>query len=661
MATEEITTLDVNTTAAGDKRLTIDADGNLVLTDQPFEHQITDAEINENSETPSLVKGSQLLANDTFDGLSSAVAFVSAYPDKLISITTSSEKTAAECATAGIQYPDGKGDNYVIVGAGTEADDGVNFINAGTKQLKLERNKGGQRLISLVDKKTSLRMATAANKKYESAITPTNKNVRLYLDSNIAIKVDTGVRMIEDPKNHIDASFTILTAPTIESTTLASQNITSAFGSREFQSYYSLGSDSLNVIIGGVLRTISTVGGLIGKWRIRYSGGHNILTITKNGVSIYQDVFAGGTSSEPTATTTLLARRDGSLTTYADGSNCVMSDISILANTRPVIVLGASIMDGAFTGPVKSTKYLHDIGSSLDRLREYATPGDTIADTIAALPAILAFETSPSLFVMHIGGNDVTGTRPYWSAPVNRLDDLENGLREIISTVKAAGHDFALASITYRNYFNILLDGSDGSLPYNTEIIEPLIRELTPEWWDFETDRPVLDLYQWAFDNQNLMQGDGVHYTAAGYDALREHILDLLSSNYTKNNGGYRINLNGGGIALEQFTDFNGSVSEATMIGTTSSDWYAGMNGVNINGLAVKTEGVGSQLPLKNTSGAGMWPDSLVPGTSLSQTYFNAGGLLTVNSDPLPIGSMWRILSGGFFDVNETRILQRIS
>lgn len=139
MASIEITTLGVNAAAVGDKRLTIDQGGELVLTDQPFEHQITDAEINEDSATPSLVKGSQLLANDTFEGLSLAVAFVTAYPDKLSSLNTTSYRTSAECAALvpAIAYPDGGGADYIIASGGTGTADGVSFIDAGAKQLEL--------------------------------------------------------------------------------------------------------------------------------------------------------------------------------------------------------------------------------------------------------------------------------------------------------------------------------------------------------------------------------------------------------------------------------------------------------------------------------------------------------------------------------------------
>ena len=132
-----ISTLSVDDTAAGDKRLTIDAAGKLVLTNQPFEHQVTDAEINENSSISGIVSGSQLLANDNFDGLSSAVAFVTAHPDKLSSLSTASYRTQSECTTLGIDYPDGGGADYVVVGGGTGVADGGSFIDAGSKQIKL--------------------------------------------------------------------------------------------------------------------------------------------------------------------------------------------------------------------------------------------------------------------------------------------------------------------------------------------------------------------------------------------------------------------------------------------------------------------------------------------------------------------------------------------
>ena len=76
----------------------------------------------------------------TFEGLSDAVAFVTAHPELFpdnTAISTSSYRTQSECTTHGIDYPDGGGADYIIVAAGTGTDDGGSFIDAGTVQLML--------------------------------------------------------------------------------------------------------------------------------------------------------------------------------------------------------------------------------------------------------------------------------------------------------------------------------------------------------------------------------------------------------------------------------------------------------------------------------------------------------------------------------------------
>lgn len=663
MASIEITTLGVNAAAVGDERLTIDAEGNLVLTTQPFEHQITDEEINEDSATPSLVKGSQLLANDTFEGLSSAVAFVTAYPNKLVSLTTRSEKTETECATAGIQYPDGMGDSYVIVAAGTEAADGVNFIDAGTKQLKLDREKGGQRLISLIDKKTSLRMATTANIKYNQSVLKKRSSVSLFLRGTSSSAVETNQRLIADPKDHFDVEIPILSEPTASSPTLISQNLSATGSSREFQIYYNKAGNEFVAFIGGTSYAMPVTAPLKGSvFRFRLSGRLNVLSASRDGVVFYTTTSGfSGANSEPTATTTISARNNGSAVLYSGGSDTVIADVNVRTKPRKIVVLGASILNGAFNSPVESVSYNHAIGSNLGDLAEYAVSGDTPADTLADLPAILAAETEPCLFVMHNGGNVVSETRPYITAPIKRLDDLENNLREIIKTAKAAGHDFALANLTYRNYSDILPDGSNGSLPYNDNIIEPLIRELTPEWWNFETDRPVLDLYQWAFDNQALMQADGIHYTGPGYDALRERILGILADSYPKVSG-YFIPLDSGSM-IEPFCSYDGTEYSANLISFNPWDWFAGSaRGESIlNFASSEIEGVGGQLLLKNISGGILTDGHYATDAELSQVFWDSTGVLTTSVDALPVGSMWRSVNGGTVPVNATKMFIRVS
>lgn len=82
-------------------------------------------------------------ASDTklmFDSLTSAVIFVTAdpviYADNT-PIFTASYRNQTECDILGIDYPDGGSGEYVVVPSGTGINDGGSYINAGTKQLKL--------------------------------------------------------------------------------------------------------------------------------------------------------------------------------------------------------------------------------------------------------------------------------------------------------------------------------------------------------------------------------------------------------------------------------------------------------------------------------------------------------------------------------------------
>ena len=601
--------------------------------------------------------------SESFDSLTQAVSFVTSNPVALERLYTASKLSEAECVTAGIQYPDGGSANYVIVGAGTEIDDGVNFIDAGTKQLKLDREKGGQRLISLVDKKTSLRMATASSKIYAKTTEVEQNKIQLFLKGGTESHVITGQRLITDPTDHFDVEFRINTEITDAFPTIIAQNITGVSADREFQIYYNLAGNEFIVIVGGSGNTFSVGAGTKGLWRIRLSARLGVMSVTKDGALIDSTTApAIGSNLEPAANTLIHARGNAPATSYSSGGNEVVSDIKIRNKPRRIVILGASIMNGAFNNPVESSEYLHSISSDMGDLQEFAVAGDTIYDTLQDLPIALAAQSEPALFIVHTGGNDVSGTRPYSTAEVYRKDRLENYLATIVADIKSAGHDVAIANITFRNYSDLLPDASNGSLPYNVEIFDPLIRELAPEWWSNETNRPILDLYQWSFDNQNLLSPDGVHYTAAGYDALREYILDVVSDNYKDRNGGYLVPLHGGGVGTEKFSSFDGVSYSATLDGYSVLGWYAGINGVDLSIFNdVITEGIGAQLLLKNVSGVDIQFSGEVDGDDLQQVFWDSSGALQTSIDELPIGSMWRLINGGSAPTNSTKMYLRIS
>lgn len=78
----------------------------------------------------------------SFEGLSEAITKITANPELFSdnsSVSISSNKTKAECVSAGVDFPDGNGGDYVITTSETLVDGRV--IAAGTKQLKLITQK----------------------------------------------------------------------------------------------------------------------------------------------------------------------------------------------------------------------------------------------------------------------------------------------------------------------------------------------------------------------------------------------------------------------------------------------------------------------------------------------------------------------------------------
>lgn len=73
----------------------------------------------------------------TFAGVSDAVAFVTANPDKYEGVSTRSYKNEDECLALSVEYPDGGSADY-IVGVGFGTADGGSVFDAGSKQLKLD-------------------------------------------------------------------------------------------------------------------------------------------------------------------------------------------------------------------------------------------------------------------------------------------------------------------------------------------------------------------------------------------------------------------------------------------------------------------------------------------------------------------------------------------
>ena len=176
---DELKALPVRDALVTDKRLTLDSTNNFVMTNQPDNSAIgtaaskdtgtaadqiplnsdlgtsatkdigtlsTQVPTNGDLGTASVVNvgtaQDQIETNalkdfKSFDSLTSAIAYVTAYPDNIKRLDTASRRSSSECAALGINYPDGGGADYIVAASGTGTPDGGSFINAGSVQLQL--------------------------------------------------------------------------------------------------------------------------------------------------------------------------------------------------------------------------------------------------------------------------------------------------------------------------------------------------------------------------------------------------------------------------------------------------------------------------------------------------------------------------------------------
>lgn len=130
---------------------------------------------------------------------------------------------------------------------------------------------------------------------------------------------------------------------------------------------------------------------------------------------------------------------------------------------------------------------------------------------------------------IHIGGNNVSAERPYVSKDSDSGDSqLAEQLEGIIQQIIAAGKYPIVSRISYRNYtstpsVNNGANQENGSLPYNTNIVDPLITQYLPEQVNPSTGVSYVDAYGYFFEKPELISSDGVHMVGlANYEPSPE-------------------------------------------------------------------------------------------------------------------------------------------
>jgi hypothetical protein len=195
------------------------------------------------------------------------------------------------------------------------------------------------------------------------------------------------------------------------------------------------------------------------------------------------------------------------------------------------LMLGASIMDSAVSDPsLLKTMIDSTYGVNVNVFDE-AVSGWTTSDLASNIVSILSNYTDGTGMYcpMHIGGNNVTATRPYSTTTQGEKDTITNDLTTICTAIIAAGHIPIIGELSFRDYDDTTVASPEnGSLPYNTNLVHPRAAALTPNW-TYNDDTPWLQFYPLILnDHATYLQADNIHLTGAGQQAWRQHIVDTI-------------------------------------------------------------------------------------------------------------------------------------
>ena len=192
-----------------------------------------------------------------------------------------------------------------------------------------------------------------------------------------------------------------------------------------------------------------------------------------------------------------------------------------------VVVLGASILEGGMetAEAVKPAVAAYAAAAGFTgTLHSYAEGGHKVANAIqrhADARADLAGRPGPALYVMHIGGNNVSGARPYpggagvFAADYATLTDNIAAAGDRMIPLPLTKRLYGSGDPGYPNNSGDVVQGdaaseANGSKPYNEAIILPRIAEHAPDWLDAD-GAPWVDPYAMVDADPDVLGGDGIH------------------------------------------------------------------------------------------------------------------------------------------------------
>jgi lysophospholipase L1-like esterase len=197
------------------------------------------------------------------------------------------------------------------------------------------------------------------------------------------------------------------------------------------------------------------------------------------------------------------------------------------------LALGASIQNQSMRQSRFNPQVTRRFPKADPVLFNLAVRGWSSADLLGNLPAMLEQHPHAGYALIHIGGNDVSTSRPHDGG----AGELAANLESILDALDSAGIVPILSRLSYRRYRgdNPVPPDDNGSGPYVTQIYDPLCSRRTPDFVDAATGNCAADFYTWFRNHPEELAADGIHLNVRGEESWsREWVRVALSYVYAR-------------------------------------------------------------------------------------------------------------------------------
>ena len=202
-----------------------------------------------------------------------------------------------------------------------------------------------------------------------------------------------------------------------------------------------------------------------------------------------------------------------------------------------IVMLGASNSDGVVSG---TSSYMERLfakrGVNNTNIVDASVGGRHVDEIHASgwLPIKDTYTGDASTYVVLTDtlGNSISGLKPYSTATSASIEKVRGELQALVDDIVANGNTPILFETTFRKYevngVSSIDDESLSSLPFQQDILYPIVQSMLPAQWSETLSRPWFSLYNHTYNLSKLIHSDGIHHTNVGYELLRRLEVDLL-------------------------------------------------------------------------------------------------------------------------------------